>query len=235
MPKNKRGSALLLTTILLFVVLSLVVSLSYVTVMEQQMSSKTKSSVGSFFNADSGVEWALNKIANATGGTIAGVFGAINFNPDGSTYPFANAGYKVYLLDSEGKVITDLSKDISLVKAVRSVGTQTAGDPTQRAIEAAVGTGEVCSGSPTEISAISSDTKNFAEAAKYCHVTMGGCWHVPSAEELGIFVNPSNEDKWVWTSTINIEPYLFRVRMPSGQMERTEFSRSDSTFVACVK
>jgi len=141
MSKNKRGSALLLTTILLFVVLSLVVSLSYVTVMEQQMSSKTKSSVGSFFNADSGVEWALNKIANATGGTIAGVFGAINFNPDGSTYPFANAGYKVYLLDSEGKVITDLSKDISLVKAVRSVGTQTAGDPTQRAIEAAVGTG----------------------------------------------------------------------------------------------
>jgi len=138
MSKNKRGSALLLTTILLFVVLSLVVSLSYVTVMEQQMSSKTKSSVGSFFNADSGVEWALNKIANATGGTIAGVFGAINFNPDGSTYPFANAGYKVYLLDSEGKVITDLSKDISLVKAVRSVGTQTAGDPTQRAIEAAV-------------------------------------------------------------------------------------------------
>ncbi|MDD5490120.1 MAG: PilX N-terminal domain-containing pilus assembly protein, partial [Candidatus Moranbacteria bacterium] len=70
-PPTGRGSALLLTTILLFVVLSLVVSLSYITVMEQQMSSKTKSSVGSFFNADSGVEWALNKIANSPGGKIA--------------------------------------------------------------------------------------------------------------------------------------------------------------------
>jgi hypothetical protein len=36
--KEKQGSALLLTTVLLFVVLSLVVSLSYVTVMEQKIT-----------------------------------------------------------------------------------------------------------------------------------------------------------------------------------------------------
>ena len=74
LPARRQGSALLLTTILLFVVLSLVMSLSYVTVMEQKMSSKTKSSVGSFFNADSGVEWALNKIASATGEDISDSF-----------------------------------------------------------------------------------------------------------------------------------------------------------------
>ncbi|PIW93089.1 MAG: hypothetical protein COZ87_03170, partial [Candidatus Moranbacteria bacterium CG_4_8_14_3_um_filter_43_15] len=72
--KIKSGSALLLTTILLFVILSMVVSLTYVTVMEQKMSSKTKSSVGAFFNADSGVEWALNKIANSSGANISNVF-----------------------------------------------------------------------------------------------------------------------------------------------------------------
>src|SRR4030042_2730316 len=100
--KQKHGSALLLSTILLFVVLSMVVSLSYVTVMEQQMSSKTKSSVGSFFKADSGVEWALNKIANATGDSISDVFDGFAGSkidcPDGF-------GCELYLLDENGKVI----------------------------------------------------------------------------------------------------------------------------------
>jgi len=134
--EKKRGSALLLSAILLFVVLALVTSLSYVTVMEQKMSSKTKSSVGSFFNADSGVEWALNKIANTTEDDISDVF---SLGPDGGVQPpIADPGYKVYLLDENGKVITT-DQPIENVKAVRSVGTQTAGDPTQRAIEAAVG------------------------------------------------------------------------------------------------
>lgn len=142
-PPARRGSALLLTTILLFVVLSLVVSLSYVTVMEQQMSSKTKSSVGSFFNADSGVEWALNKIANTTGTTISSVF--TGFAAGGKIPCPTGFGCELYLLDEQGKVITSTTnpttgspRNISEVKAVRSVGTQTTGDPTQRAIEAAV-------------------------------------------------------------------------------------------------
>ncbi|MDD5490093.1 MAG: hypothetical protein PHP25_05450 [Candidatus Moranbacteria bacterium] len=143
--KARKGSALLLTTILLFVVLSLVVSLSYVTVMEQQMSSKTKSSVGSFFNADSGVEWALNKIANSPGGKISAVFsGQWQEANDYAACPME--GCNVYFLDENGKVITDgAATDVSAIKAVRSVGTQTAGDPTQRAVEAAVGaTGGIC-------------------------------------------------------------------------------------------
>ncbi|HBB36956.1 MAG: putative exported protein [Candidatus Moranbacteria bacterium GW2011_GWC1_45_18] len=137
MRENKKGSALLLTTILLFVVLSMVISLTYITVMEQKMSGKTKSSVGSFFNADSGVEWALNRIANADSDiTIATAFGDSDI-ADGVTCPFP--GCNLYFLDENGKVISDGNTfRVSDIKAVRSVGTNETGDPTQRAIEAAV-------------------------------------------------------------------------------------------------
>ena len=130
--KIKSGSALLLTTILLFVILSMVVSLTYVTVMEQKMSSKTKSSVGAFFNADSGVEWALNKIANSSGANISNVFSGFA----GNKYP-CPSGFNcdVYFLDENGKVII-ADAPLENIKAVRSVGTQ--GGETQRAIEAAV-------------------------------------------------------------------------------------------------
>lgn len=137
--KPKRGAILLLTTILLFVLLGMVVSLSYVTVMEQKMSGKTKSSVGSFYSAESGVEWTLNKIANPTGTTIADTFGSARFNSDYSVKcpdTFGTDVCKIFLLDQDGKVITNSNADLSLVKAVRSVGNQ--GGDTQRAIEAAV-------------------------------------------------------------------------------------------------
>ena len=142
--KHEVGSALLLATILLFVVLSLVVSLSYVTVMEQKMSSKTKSSVGSFFNADSGIEWALNNIANGQNtDTLITLFP--DFNKTGTdcasgsctVCPFG--GCKVYLLGADGAVITTGTTKVSEIRAVRSVGTQ--GTETQRAIEAAVAAG----------------------------------------------------------------------------------------------
>jgi len=134
-PKKSKGSALLLATILLFVVLGMVVTLSYVTVMEQKMSGKTKSSVGAFFNADSGIEWALNKIVSGSG-SISDVFGT-SVPGNGIDCPDFGSGSpcKVYLLDADGKVIT---ADASLedIKAVRSVGTQ--GNEAARAIEAAV-------------------------------------------------------------------------------------------------
>jgi hypothetical protein len=136
-----KGSVLLLSIIILFVVLSMVLSLTYVTVMEQKMSQKTKSSVGSFYSAESGVEWVLNKMANTTESTITSTFGSGRINTDGSVKcPDAFTDTcKVFLLDQDGKVITDSSKLIADVKAVRSVGTQ--GGETQRAIEAAVASG----------------------------------------------------------------------------------------------
>ncbi|MDI6777586.1 MAG: pilus assembly PilX N-terminal domain-containing protein [Patescibacteria group bacterium] len=145
--KARKGSALLLATILLFVVLSMVVSLTYVTVMEQKMSGKTKSSVGSFFNADSGVEWALNKIANTSSeDTITAALSGITTSDDGSAdCPFG--GCKVYFLKDDGTVIPKNqfgTLTVSDIKAVRSIGRQTAGgEATQRAIEAAVAASDI--------------------------------------------------------------------------------------------
>jgi len=132
---NKKGAILLLTTILLFVILGMVVSLSYVTVMEQKMSGKTKSSVASFYNSESGVEWALNKIASSDSTMQIANLPGITTNTDGSVKcPFA--GCNVFFLDKDGKVLAT-SATLSEVKAVRSVGDQ--GGDTQRAIEAGGG------------------------------------------------------------------------------------------------
>ncbi|MDD3487701.1 MAG: hypothetical protein PHF35_05025 [Candidatus Moranbacteria bacterium] len=140
--KNKSGSGLVFAIIILFVILGIVVTLSSITILETKMGQKSKSSVGAFYNSESGVEWALNKISSASG-AINGSFAMDTSGKIGC--PSAIGGSSVcsiYLLDSNGKVInnantiTDPTSDISEVKAVRSVGNQR--DETQRAIEAAV-------------------------------------------------------------------------------------------------
>jgi hypothetical protein len=138
--KKQSGSGLVFAVVLLFVILAMVVTLSSVTVLETKMSQKTKSSVGAFYNSESGVEWALNKIAVSTGPNISNVFGA-SFS-DGKVACPAGFGCELYLLDEQGHVIAS-DTTIDQVKAVRSVGTQ--GGETQRAIEAAVaGSGSGC-------------------------------------------------------------------------------------------
>jgi hypothetical protein len=124
--------------------LAMIVALSSVTVLETKMSQKTKSSVGAFYNADSGVEWALNKIASVSGkSSIAAEFG--DSTPGDGIAPSGVTEYKIYLLNSQGQVIKDGTELISNIKAVRAVGTQNTGEVTQRAIEAAV----AAAGSPT--------------------------------------------------------------------------------------
>lgn len=144
--KTKSGSGLIFAVVLLFVILGMVITLASVTVLETKMNQKTKSSIGAFYNSESGVEWALNKIANSSG-TISG---ALSANPDGSVSCPISPDCKVYFLKSDGTVITkaDFSTlTFNDIKAVRSVGTQGTGGAadTQRAIEAAVaGTGGGC-------------------------------------------------------------------------------------------
>jgi hypothetical protein len=131
--QNKKGSGLIFAVVLLFVILGMVITLSSVTVLETKMNQKTKSSVGAFYNADSGVEWALNKIATTASTDILGTFGTSA--PGSGVKPVGVTDYNIYLLDKDGKVITT-NLTIDQVKAVRAVGTQ--GGDTQRAIEAAV-------------------------------------------------------------------------------------------------
>lgn len=122
--KNKQGSGLIFAVVLLFVILGMVITLSSITVLETKMSQKTKSSVGAFYNSESGVEWALNKIANSSGDAAISTLGSC---------PFTDC--RVLFLGEDGKVLAT-SATIDQVKAVRSIGSQ--GGETQRAIEAAV-------------------------------------------------------------------------------------------------
>lgn len=140
----RQGSGLIFAVVLMFVILGMVVTLSSITILETKMSQKTKSSVGAFYNSESGVEWALNKIANSTVTTITGTFGVASVY-NGVACPEAVGGPSVctiYLLKGDGTTIANTdADDISLVKAVRSVGSQNTGEVTQRAIEAAVAAG----------------------------------------------------------------------------------------------
>ena len=142
-PKPKsRASALLLATILLFAILTVIISLSSVTVMEMKMGQKGKTSVASFYDAESGVEWALNTVATGNGD----IKSKFTPNSDGSiTCPagVGGAGCKVYFLKADGTAMTQAEINASSgaptfadVRSVRSVGRE--GNDTQRAIEAAV-------------------------------------------------------------------------------------------------
>ncbi|MFA5871435.1 MAG: pilus assembly PilX N-terminal domain-containing protein [Parcubacteria group bacterium] len=139
--KKNKASALLLATILLFAILTIIISLSSVTVMEMKMSQKGKSSVASFYDAESGVEWALNKIANTNGD----IKNSLSPNADGSINCPSGIGVncKVYFLKEDGTVMTQAEINATTdaptfadIQAVRSVGRE--GNETQRAIEAAV-------------------------------------------------------------------------------------------------
>jgi len=136
---ERRGSGLVFAIVLLFVILGMVVTLSSVTMLETKMNQKTKSSVGAFYSSESGVEWALNKIATNSGTAYLSTIldPASNF----ASCPTGVGTCKVYFLDSAGKVMNGISSEtIADIKAVRSVGTQ--GNETQRAIEAVVASNE---------------------------------------------------------------------------------------------
>ena len=137
--KKQSGSGLIFAVVLLFVILGMVITLSSVTVLETKMNQKTKSSVGAFYNSESGVEWALNKIANSNSDNFLNAIG-LTYKSDGSVTCPVSPDCNVFFLDKDGKVIDDsliAATKVSDIKAVRSVGTQ--GGETQRAIEAAVG------------------------------------------------------------------------------------------------
>ncbi|MFA6285631.1 MAG: hypothetical protein WC643_03850, partial [Parcubacteria group bacterium] len=107
MKQKQRGSGLIFAVVLLFVILGMVVTLSSVTMLETKMNQKTKSSVGAFYNSESGVEWALNQIVNGAG-NIDVVFSGINASTGKKDCPDFGRGTSpcsIYFLDSEGKVI----------------------------------------------------------------------------------------------------------------------------------
>jgi hypothetical protein len=139
--KTKKGSGLIFAVVLLFVILGMVVTLASVTMLETKMNQKTKSSVGAFYNSESGVEWALNQIATTTNPSGTSIGSRFSMSGSKASCPADIGGSSVcslYLLDADGKVLAS-SATVDQIKAVRSLGTQ--GGDTQRAIEAAVAAG----------------------------------------------------------------------------------------------
>lgn len=136
MYKNQKGSALLLSVILIFTILYIIISLSYNVVIEQKITQKTKESVSSFFNADSGIEWAIDEIIQKKDMNISDIFPGFSENSSGKIdCPFTDIKCHIYLLDDAGKVIT-VDGPSSNIKTIRSVGMKD--DRTFRAIEAPV-------------------------------------------------------------------------------------------------
>lgn len=206
-PARTKGSGLIFAVVLLFVILGMVITLSSLTILETKMSQKTKSSIGAFYNSEAGVEWALNKIATSNSDKYLNSIG-LTYKSDGSVTCPISPDCNVFFLDKEGKVIDDsliATTKVGDIKAVRSVGTQGTGGAadTQRAIEAAVAGTSTCSGIPTEID--SSDQGSgiiLRDAVTACR-SRGSCWHLPSQEELTLFMAPSI-GKTLWTRTLDL-------------------------------
>lgn len=199
-PPERRGSGLVFAVVLLFVILGMVITLSSITMLETKMNQKTKSSVGAFYGSESGVEWALNQIATKSG-SIASAFSTTGFDGQAAKCPasFGTDTCKVFFLDQDGKVLAT-SANVDQIKAVRSVGTQ--GDDTQRAIEAAVASGN-CLADFTDtgygycITNQQSDL-GYEEASQYCATQYKGrlCsmseWLNACVNNKGDFVNQAS-------------------------------------------
>jgi hypothetical protein len=225
MPKQKkhhRASALLLATILLFAILTIIISLSSVTVMEMKMSQKGKTSVASFYDAESGVEWALHKVSTSTG-NLSTAFPTPA--TDGSvTCPseVGATGCKVYFLKSDGTTVAQAdfaSTTFADIQAVRSVGRE--GNDTQRAIEAAVADTTVCSAVPKEIESVEQSPASIVAALTYCR-NKGGCWHLPSIEELMYFTGSDSDTSYLWAGSFWGNRSYAMLRLSDGRTDNID-------------
>lgn len=132
---RERGSALVLTVIVLVNALLIVAAISSISVIERKMSSRAKNSSPAFQAADSGVEWVLYKIANE-GDPLTTDLAAV-FDPDTSGMG-ANGHYvcpdgtssavdlvvdcEFYFINVLGEVIVDDSTRLIDIDSVRAVG-----------------------------------------------------------------------------------------------------------------
>jgi hypothetical protein len=176
---NNRGSALVLTVIVLVNALLIVAAISAISVIERKLSSRAKNSTPAFQAADSGVEWVLFKVANENdpiGTSLADVFGAGNMDGNGrydcSSTPLS-VDCEFYFIDVIGQVILDQDTrliDIDSVRAVGRAGVQE--EQVSRAIEVMM---EIAHCPPDFIPVgdycVYHDdlpAENFSDAAKVC-------------------------------------------------------------------
>ncbi len=135
--KKQEGSILILTLLALVGALSISVAMVSISVVERKMTTKSKKSVTAFQSANSGIEWALKKINDATvsGGniqTIEQAFGtnALDTNTGKISCPsgffdVSKSGCEIYLLgntNQDRQIIKNPDITLDKVIAVRATG-----------------------------------------------------------------------------------------------------------------
>jgi uncharacterized protein YegP (UPF0339 family) len=137
--KNKQASALVVSMIILGLILSIALSVSLVSILENKASTGSSKSNLAYSRADTGVEAVLQAISANIGGTI----NAIDGNCDG-IIAAADGKYEIELKDGDDKIIsTDngydcSSEKISTIDVIKSTGITSTN---QRSVEVAVAAG----------------------------------------------------------------------------------------------
>lgn len=126
--KNKKGSVLAASLVILGIVLGIATSMATVSLRERKASIGGSKSNVAFQSADSGMEMVLQDMNEKYDLDISDLSSI-----DTEDCEVEVSNYAVSFYDKDGERITDCSTDISEVKKIKSVGT---GGQTQRAIEA---------------------------------------------------------------------------------------------------
>jgi hypothetical protein len=136
--KIKKGSILGATLIILGIILVSALSFSLVTIQERKASTGENKSNQALQTAGMGVELVMQAIKNSSDKTVDQLAGAISgATCAGGVITSTSGNFKIQLKDENDAAIncSDTTKQVSLVRSVKSVGT--AGQ-NQRAVEVAV-------------------------------------------------------------------------------------------------
>lgn len=135
--KNEKGSALILTMIVLVNAILIVTAIGVVSIMEQKSSSRTKNSTPALQTADSGMEYILKKINDGCS-PIDDCCDSFNSSTGKCAVSISNV--IIYFIKEDGggrSVVIDGNTELSNVAAVRSVGIYGTGqERVTRALEA---------------------------------------------------------------------------------------------------
>lgn len=136
--KNKlstKGSVLVFTLIVLFIILAAAIGISSVSVLERKGAHSTDVSVQSFQIANSGAEIILKKLSNASGSDSLTSVGCSGGRVIGSISVSGGKNYEITFYRNDETQITDCATDVSEVGKIKSIGSYA---NTTRAIEVAV-------------------------------------------------------------------------------------------------
>lgn len=138
--KNEKGSALILTMIVLVNAILIVTAIGTITFLEQKTNSRTKNSTPALQRADSGLEYILKKMNDDASGVASVRSHCSSFSASTGKCSTGITGVTVYFLQGgvgAHSVITNGSTVSADVTAVRSIGAYGTGqERVTRALEA---------------------------------------------------------------------------------------------------